>query len=100
MRILSTLLGVIAVTSVSATAQTVLIPSSTLGPFAGTSGNYFTAGGINHFQMIYDTSSFTTQGVLSPINITNVQFMYGGGTTQKNIVTYPMVYVYLQPEAG
>ncbi|HEX6810639.1 MAG TPA: hypothetical protein VF384_03350 [Planctomycetota bacterium] len=100
MRILSTLLGVIAVTSVSATAQSVLIPSTALGPFAGTSGNYFTAGGINHFQMIYDTSSFTTQGVLSPINITNVQFTYGGGATATNIVTYPLVSVYLQPAAN
>ena len=93
MRILCTLLGVIAVTSVSATGQAVLVPSTALGPFAGTSGNYFTAGGINRFQMIYDTSSLTTQGVLSPINITNVQFLYGGGTTPTNIGTFPSVTV-------
>ena len=99
MRVLSTLLGVIAVTSVAATAQTVLVPSTTLGPFAGTSANYFTAGGINRFQMIYDTSSLTSQGVLSPINITNVQFLYGGGVTPTNIVTYPSVTVYLQQAA-
>jgi hypothetical protein len=98
MRILSTLLGVIAVTSVAA-AQAVLVPSTALGPFAGTSGNYFTAGGINRFQMIYDTSNFTSQGVFSPINITNVQFLYGGGATATNIVTFPSVTVYLQPAA-
>src|SRR5262245_62873478 len=99
MRILPTLLSVIAATAVSATAQSVLIPSTALGPFAGTSGNYFTAAGINHFQMIYDTASFTSQGVFSPINITNVQFQYGGGTTPTNIVTYPLVSVYLQQSA-
>jgi len=100
MRILSTLLGVIAVTSVSATAQAVLVPSTALGPFAGTSGNYFTVAGINRFQMIYDTSNLTSQGVLSPINITNVQFLFGGATPPgPNIVTYPSVTVYLQPAA-
>jgi hypothetical protein len=99
MRTLSSLFAAIALTSAPAIAQAVLVPSSALGPFAGTSANYFTAAGINRFQMIYDTSNLTSQGVLSPINITNVQFLYGGGTTPANIVTYPSVTVYLQPAA-
>ena len=98
MRTLSTLLGALALASVSM-AQAVVIPSTALGPFAGTSGNYFTAAGINRFQMIYDTSSFTSQGVLAPINITNVQFLYGGSPTPTSIMTYPSVTVYLQQSA-
>jgi hypothetical protein len=93
MRSFSTLLGAITLTSVSAIAQAVLVPSTALGPFAGTSGNYFTAVGINRFQMIYDTSNLTSQGVLAPINITNVQFLYGGGTTPTIIMTYQSVTV-------
>jgi hypothetical protein len=99
MRNLSVFVGSIVLASVSATAQAVLVPSTALGPFAGTSGNYFTVAGVNRFQMIYDTSNLTSQGVLAPINITNVQFLYGGGATPANIVTYPSVAVYLQPAA-
>lgn len=99
MRHLSIFASATLLASVSALAQTVLVPSSAQGPFAGTSGNYFTAAGINRFQMIYDTSNLTTQGVTLPINITNVQFLYGGGTTPVNIVTFPSVSIYLQPAA-
>jgi len=99
MKNLSILFGAVALAAASAAAQTVLVPSSTQGPFAGTSGNYFTAAGINRFQMIYDTSNLTSQGISAPINITNVQFLYGGGTTATNIVTFPSVTVYLQQSA-
>jgi hypothetical protein len=99
MRTLSIFASSIMLASASAIAQAVLVPSSAQGPFAGTSANYFTTAGINRFQMIYDTSNLTTQGVLAPINITNVQFLYGGGATPANLVTYPSVAVYLQPAA-
>ncbi|MFY9343345.1 MAG: hypothetical protein WAT39_12690 [Planctomycetota bacterium] len=98
MRNLSTLVSAIALTSVSALCQTVLVPSSVLGPFAGTSGNYFTAAGINRFQMIYDTTHFTSQGVIQPISITHVEFLFGAATPL-TVVTYPSVSVYLQPSA-
>ena len=96
---LTLLASAIALTTATAMAQSVLVPSAALGPFAGTSGNYFTAGGINRFQMVYDTANFTSQGVIAPVSITSVQFLYGGGTTATNIVTFPSVSVYLQPAA-
>jgi len=99
MRNSSILASCILLASASAIAQGVLIPSTAQGPFAGTSGNYFTAAGINHFQMIYDTSNLTTQGVLAPINITNIQFLYGGGTTPAAVTTFPLVEVYVQQSA-
>lgn len=58
---LTLLAASVALTALSVTAQNVTIPSPALGPFAGTSGNYFTAGGINRFQMVYDASNFTAQ---------------------------------------
>ena len=73
-------------------------PSATQGPANGTSGNYFTAGGINRFQIIYDSSCFTSQGVLQPISLTHVEFEWGAATPLA-VVTYPSVSIYLQPSA-
>lgn len=100
MKNLTYLLGALTLATASAAAQAVLVPSAAQGPFAGTSGNYFTAAGINRFQMIYDTSNMTTQGINLPISITNVQFLYGGATgTTAAITTFPSVSVYLQQSA-
>ena len=94
---LTLLAASVALTALSVTAQNVTIPSAALGPYAGTSGNYFTAGGVNRFQMVYDASNFTAQNLFAPISITRVQFLFGGTTA--NIVTFPSVSVYLQPAA-
>lgn len=45
--------------------------------------------------MVYDSSNFATQNVFAPISLTRVQFLYGGGATPANIVTFPSVSVYL-----
>jgi hypothetical protein len=99
MKNLSLLVGAVALATVSAAAQQVLVPSTAQGPFAGTSGNYFMAAGINRFQMVYDTSNLTTQGINAPINITNVQFLYGGAAGTAAITTFPSVSIYLQQAA-
>ena len=96
---LTLLAAATALSVLSATAQNITIPAPALGPFAGSSGNYFTPGGVNRFQMVFDASNFTSQNLFAPISITRVQFLYGGGATPTNIVTFPSVTVYLQPSA-
>lgn len=101
MRNFSPFVGAIALTSAATIAQSVIqIPPATQIAAFGTSANYFRAV-TTKWQAVYDSTSFTSQGVLSPINITQVSFQFGAPTAQPTsaVVTYPQVDVYLQPSA-
>lgn len=99
MRNLSTLAGAIALATASALAQSALIPPAAIGPFTGTSAFYFTPGGVSRFQLIYDSSTLTSQGILQPISINAVKIRYGGVAPPLPVVTYPNVSVYVQNSA-
>ena len=99
MRNLSIIASAIALTTASAFAQSALVPPAAVGPFNGTSAFYFTPGGISRFQMIYDSSTLTSQGILQPISINAVKIRYGGVAPPLPVVTYPNVSVFLQNSA-
>ncbi|MCC7395582.1 MAG: hypothetical protein IT455_00785 [Planctomycetes bacterium] len=94
MRNLSLLASAVALASVSAMAQTVSVPSDALIGGYGTSANYFRAG-TNRFQMVYDSTHFTSQGILAPVSISQIDFeVYTAATF--TIVNFPQVDIYLE----
>lgn len=98
MRNLSILASAIALTSAAALAQSIQLPGATQISGFGTSANYWRAS-VFKFQMIYDSTLFTSQGVLQPISINQVTFQVAGATQASVAVTYPSMNVFLQPAA-
>jgi hypothetical protein len=92
------LVGVLALAATSVVAQTVQVPGAAQIGGYGTSGNYWRGAQLFKFQLIYDSTTFTGQGVFQPISINAITFQYGA-TTASVAVTYPQMDVYLQPAA-
>lgn len=77
-------------------AQTVIVSNTNRG---GTTGNVWRAG-VNRVQCFYDASTFTSQGVTSPIVITGIKWFQGQAQAAAPVVvTYPSVDVFLQDSA-
>ncbi|MCU0865792.1 MAG: hypothetical protein MUC36_18560 [Planctomycetes bacterium] len=87
------IVGAVALAAVSAIAQTVQVPPAATVSGYGTSINYFRAG-TNKFQMVYDTSHFTGQGLLAPISITQIDFVFAPGSVF-TAVNFPSVNAYV-----
>ncbi len=75
----------------------VVMPAAAATANLGTSASIWRAG-LNHVQCIYDASNFAAQGLGFPVVISSVRFRLAGGAST-NIVTYPLVEVYLQSAA-
>jgi hypothetical protein len=97
MRNFLSLASALALSATALLAQQVTVPAIFANAEGGTSGNIWRLG-PNRVQCLYDSTNFTTQGVLAPVQITSVEWrLAGAGVT--NIVTYPTVSIYLQPAA-
>lgn len=97
---LLSLVGVVALTSSFSLAQTLVAPvGAATADGGGTSQNYFRELAAR-WQMIYDTSVFTNQGVFSPIQINQISFRpVAGGVVPAVPYTYSGAEVYVMNSA-
>lgn len=91
-RLLS-LVSVASLTASLAFAQNVVVPAIATTTDPSTSQNYLREI-VEHYQSVYDTSSFTGQGLFSPIQINTVSYRPSVGNLGFATV-YPSVDVYL-----
>jgi hypothetical protein len=89
-KLLSTL-GVVAFAATAA-AQSVVVPQGMANSNPGTSGLTWRTTAFR-FQMFYDTTHFTNQGITSPVLINRLQFRANGGATSAGGETYSGVTV-------
>ncbi len=93
MRNISLLASAVALTAASAFCQVAQIPPAANIAAYGNSGAYWRAGTVK-WQMIYDTSHFTSQGILATISITQIDFVTTPGSVF-TAVNYPTVNAYV-----